>query len=599
VNYLTIGSGLTKACKASGRNVKLAFYQRLLYEDGVLTLPLVIEEEDQRAAVFVYAEADASAAAHYSGTRELLQQRERINAYYYALDPLLPADPAAVVEPLDTTHFDRPERERPGAEYAIWWPTPEEPRWVDSPALGHLDRWFEALDGYSYLLFTSFVKELNLAESDENQLFALPAQPMMVQVDGPGELMLYLHASKAEGMWLAFHTSDTSAAERNLLLKLLADLATRIRALIEERGIEPSTEELGCALGSWHEVREQATRMESEEAEDMRIGCIVESGTTRWRMPGATSAADRKASAASAEQSEALGEFVGQQLDFALEVIGKATENGEAEDSEPNLHPFIAVQKGGDVYRTTLHYCSEQEVMEACPMIVAVRGDVERIAVVWDGFLRQGEERTDAVLARAQAKGEAQCHLYGQRYRPPEGGRPAAPLGNPVIFATGPSLFPESPESEGEPPPPSQSLHAFVEQTVDATLKWITLGDPSGVKLYHEGMALFSPNMHLKVGDETRLHRFALGNLVWAVKASRKTVSEESQARLAVLVYDDVMTLNGRDARSLRFHAHEPGAPRSWVFAQAYETPQADEPFTTKGPLTLVGYAEPLFPAGS
>jgi hypothetical protein len=138
-------------------------------------------------------------------------------------------------------------------------------------------------------------------------------------------------------------------------------------------------------------------------------------------------------------------------------------------------------------------------------------------------------------------------------------------------------------------------LDAFVKQTVEATLKWITIDDPSGVELYHEGEALFSPNLHLRVGDRTHMNRFAMGNLVWAIKTSRDVSEKESQASMAVLVYDDVTTVNDREARSLRFHASERSAPRSWVFAQAYETPMAGEPFTTKGFLTLLGCAEPLF----
>jgi hypothetical protein len=60
---------LAKARKAEGRNVTIAFHQQLLYEDGVLTLPLVVEEQDLRTAVLAYGEADASAVAHYSGMR--------------------------------------------------------------------------------------------------------------------------------------------------------------------------------------------------------------------------------------------------------------------------------------------------------------------------------------------------------------------------------------------------------------------------------------------------------------------------------------------------------------------------------------------------
>jgi hypothetical protein len=604
VNYLVLGAELLRAGEASGTDLDITYYKGLLYEDGIVTLPLVVEEKGQQTAVFAYGAANANASAHYSGMRALLRQREQINACYYAIGALSPTKSSNVIERLDTPHFHPTEQERPDAEYALWWPTPEDPRLADSPALSYLDRWFETLDGYDWLLFTSFVKTLELVEFEEDQLFALPEQAMMEQVDGPGDLKLYLHASKGEGLWTAFHIKDTSASDRNLLLKHLADLGAGHRKLIEEKDADGLAADKGRALGFWRTARDEALRKEANGESDLRVGYIVESGSARWRAPGASSAAERKEASARLDYSTSsggsgdLGDFVFDQLDYALETVVEAephTQNGEP--NEPNLHPFVAIRKGDNVYRTTLHFFTEQEVIQTCPGIIREHGDVDMVAIVWDGIVRQGEERSDAILAQAQAKGDAECRFFGQRYRPPHGGQPAAALGNSFMSGTAPSLLPPVSREE-PPPPPSDELRRFVQEVVGTTLKWIAIGDPSGMNLYQEGMTLFSPNLELDVGDKTLSNRFVFGNLLWATGASRKVITENKMSRKAVLVYDDVTTLNGKDARSLRFQASEPGAPCSWIFVQAYETPQGGKPFTIKGSLELLSHAEPLFPSG-
>src|SRR5262245_36173005 len=51
----------------------VAFMRDFLYDDGILRVPIVIEEGGQKTCVFVYTADDENAAAHYSGVRSLLR----------------------------------------------------------------------------------------------------------------------------------------------------------------------------------------------------------------------------------------------------------------------------------------------------------------------------------------------------------------------------------------------------------------------------------------------------------------------------------------------------------------------------------------------
>jgi len=88
-----------------------------------------------------------------------------MSAVYYAPGPIQPAKPAIVLDRIETDHFSLPEGEpapRTG-EYALWWPTAEEPRFTGSKAADYLTRAFTALDGYQSYAFSAFAFGLRLA----------------------------------------------------------------------------------------------------------------------------------------------------------------------------------------------------------------------------------------------------------------------------------------------------------------------------------------------------------------------------------------------------------------------------------------------------
>jgi hypothetical protein len=147
----------------------------------------------------------------------------------------------------------------------------------------------------------------------------------------------------------------------------------------------------------------------------------------------------------------------------------------------------------------------------------------------------------------------------------------------------------------GEEPDPGVRVHA--EQSLGQTLKILTVADPSAAHRYREGEPLLMPTLLLRVDGGIFTHRFAMGSRAWARGACPGAIADSPAASFAAFVYDDVASVDGRPARSLRFHVQAQGSPAAFVFAQAYEVPRKGTPFALRGELTLIGRAPGLFPA--
>jgi hypothetical protein len=583
-------SGLVmKGLEEDGIQFTLDPFSSFLYEDGVLRVPAIIQEPNARTAVFAYENADADSARHYSAVRSLLRQREQINAVYYAPGALNPAPGGVVLEPLDVGHFVVDEDERPPLEYALWWPTPEEPLLSTSPALAHLDAWFETLAGYASYLFSAFVSNLQLAGPDAKaKLYGLPDAVTVVPLEGPGGQRLYLNASASDGLWFALDVA-TPVATRNRLLKLMAGMARDFKATCVTAKVPPYESD-AATLAYWRKCRARALEVEGEDG--LRIGFTTDVGA-KGRYPGATTAAERAqgslAPAGGPGPSEALAGFAEEQLDAALRIV--ATRAGKRDD-DPNLSPFLAVRVDGRTETVTLHMFTDPEAAERAPVLLAERPAASMAVLACDSIINIGGERTDAVRLRAQERGSDASYEFYQRYRLKD---ELQLVGNWALSGTAGSLFTATAPEAGEPP---AHVWATAEARLADLLKWMTIGDPSGAKMYERRQPLISPCLYTLDGGSWKMSRFVMGNEAWAESASVADCSSAKQAgaSVAVFEYDEVLEMDGTEARRFKLRVHHRGDAHSWVFVQPYATPVKGKPFTTVGPMALVRAAEPLLP---
>ncbi len=581
----------------------LGMLVRRMYDDGILSIPLLLDVKGQHHAVYVYSKADAEAAAHFTGVRTLLRQRDHTNAVYYAPEPLQPTKPAEVLEPLEPGHFTKASDDRPAAEYALFWPTDDDPKLASSPALGHLDRWFQNLSGRFYIYFSMLAETLELGgddgedggddakDDDTPKIYTLPSKPMLVGVTGPSDLKLYLHASKEQGLWFAFDTR-TPASERNLLLEHLAHAAETVQRLGAEHHAPVHADERDV-YAAWSKQRSEYLAKESQNAEGLRLRLISEQGSARVSGPGATSAPERAAAAPDIpEPSEPLLDFVRSELDVAFARVRAAAARGEG---GPNLHPFLAAHAGNDVWRTVMPMTEEPDAVAFTPQILAERRDADFVALLCDGYLTIGGERSDALVVHAQERGAEGSQIFGQRYRLSDSHKVEL-LGNWALVSAAASLWPT--ESAASGAEPSERLRTFVDERVRQRLDWLKLGvdtDEEAEPLGDDD-TLLSPHLERVKAGKSFTNGYMMMGLAAALPLARKTLAEEPTCELASLEFDDPTTCGDRPARSIRFWAQERGTPCAFIFAQAYQPRSKDGPFAAVGSLTLVRPADPLFP---
>ncbi len=130
-------------------------------------------------------------------------------------------------------------------------------------------------------------------------------------------------------------------------------------------------------------------------------------------------------------------ELVYDALDHAVETV---QELGGG-DGEPALHAFLWLRDDQNTYRATFFMLNEPEAVKACRKSSEKWPSADRGVLVCDSYLRDGAQRTDALIARAYERGTPQTYVFALRYQPPKKGQPFSVIGNPMLFAREEPLF--------------------------------------------------------------------------------------------------------------------------------------------------------------
>ncbi len=586
INVLVIGAQLAEFTKP--RDGKIAFMRDFLYEDGILQVPLVVEEDDARTCVFVYSDGDKDAAAHFSGVRALLRSRENATAVYYGPQALAPTKSAEVLRPIDTPLFSR--REQPqNARFALWWATPEDPLFSQSRDRELLDRWFDALNGYFFLVFSAFVNDLDLVQQKQ-KVHALPGQPFLEALRAPGDLEVLLHASAPEGVFLAFDQDRTSAASRHLLLGLLADFAVKYRAAIEANKVPPRAEEQG--LAAWRAVRDEALAKEAAGGTDVALHTISIRDGQPCRHPGARTSEERAA------QPQMVGR---EDLDFAMDLIERTVakrktraveQSSQQQVGRPNLFPIIAVKANGHVWERELPYEDAQEALAVAQRALDDWPDAEIVAVLFDAAIRENGVRTDIFNVRLENRVAGAAADLMQRYKASASGTLEF-AGRPTAMPIDRFLLPPTPDPRV---PVDSGLTAFTLQALDEIIQMMTIVEPSGLHGDDPSAVLTGPSALVNLGEEQpHVFHFALQGPLTAAATCVKSI-EGKPVQWIVFFIDDLVTKDGTPDRRLRLCVQRRGDAGAAVFEQRYEPPVKGKRFAPCGDLAFKRWGGSFLP---
>jgi hypothetical protein len=588
VNLVLVGAQLASIGKP--RASRVAFLRDFLYEDGILRVPIVVEEGEQKTCVFVYSNRDANAAAHFSGVRTLLRSRENAGAVYYGPKALTPATAGDVLQPIDTPFFSKAPGPEQDAAFALWWATEDVPTLAGSDERSLIDRWFEAIDGYGFLLLTAFLKDLDLVK-DKRGAYALPPQPLLQPLMGPGETRMLLHASESEGLFFAFDES-TPASRRRVLLRLLADFAVLYRRAIEAKGLAPQENEKGPGLGCWRAIRDAALAKEAGGGTGLKLHAVRFQGGQPTRSPNATTAEDRAA------QPQTPGR---EELDFGMDLLDRviarlkntrASGSTQAALGMPNFAPVIAAKVGADVFERRCPAEDAAEAQAAAARALDEWPTAEIVGVVVDAAIRENGKRTDVFDVKVENRASSRAGALFQRYRVGVDGGIEL-IDRPTAMPAESFLLDADCHRE---PAPDDAVAALARRALDTIVSSLTVIEPSGMYCDDAEEALLSPSALLGIAGDPHPHtvRFMLQGPIAAAMSCCATL-QDKPAEWVVFHIDDLVSRNGAPDRRLRLCVQRRQDPGIAIFDQRYEAPRKGRPFALRGGLEFKRWGGSMF----
>jgi hypothetical protein len=574
---------------ASGATVE--FVRRYVYDDGLLEVPIVVQADGTTTAVFFYPSAADNAAGRYAGARQLLKQREGIQAVFYCTEPIAVAPPVRVLVPLDTPMFTTWPAPITDARYALWWPSAEDPMFAMSEDVLLLDRWFAAIDGYGHALFSALGSELGfIAKQDGRaQLMLLPETPYLHPTRGPEGSPLLLNGSQDQGVFFAFDRATVTPARRRTLLRLLADFAERCRPVVERQVASAPRDR---ALLTWHEIREQTLVQEAAGATVAAIyETVIGGGQVRQPTPPMS---DAEAAARETLPSNDALQFAARLLQATASDIQQRTAARSSADAlgSANVSPAIVAVVNGVVHRRELYGESADLGLAELAHAGEEWPSATLIVGVIDAALRNDDGRIDVLRALVQEGGKAGDLLW--RYTTdPQGvlvldGRPSV---------TAAPLFAGPPE-----PPPLGGSPVFDDACgarVDEAVGFLTrLASRAGAQTASPAHApVLMPFAMVWRGAEAGTHNaFAMMGPMKALQGCRRLLAQDAAAETVVFGFDDLRDVDGMPDRRLRCYVQRRGMPKAAIVDQRFDLPFAERPLTLKGEWTFVRWTASLFP---
>lgn len=215
---IMFAAGVRRSFEAAGQEVKILELNRLLLlEEGVLEVPLFLRigNEKRKCLVFPFAGTDETTAARIAGLEQALKEAGSPPPCIYTTGPVAETDrrisPVTGFRPEMLTEWEgglpKPNFDIP---YGLWWSKDLSREPEEMPGWRQVRRAFQAMAGLEVHYLNRILQAMGGEEEDgetaeegreEAPAFsALPAEPLVVPLRGPGSLPLILCASREQGV---------------------------------------------------------------------------------------------------------------------------------------------------------------------------------------------------------------------------------------------------------------------------------------------------------------------------------------------------------------------------------------------------------------
>jgi len=118
----------------------------------------------------------------------------------------------------------------PPGEFAMWLPSPGEPRFAPSATRRNIARLYKSADGIETFALADILRRLGVLGGDIRRV-AVPDDLASFPVHGPDDQVFVLSASQEKGIRFHFHESATPAYRNKVLAGFVAYLEFRRRAV--------------------------------------------------------------------------------------------------------------------------------------------------------------------------------------------------------------------------------------------------------------------------------------------------------------------------------------------------------------------------------
>lgn len=217
-----------------------------LSDEGVITIPLVMKKGEDLFALFAfYSEAEA---ANYKKFKQVLVEKCAFKDCYYlsAYDPEKYRVEDGQIEKGTSFHAifkleENAQKEDFEGRYSMWWSTPDDPLFLDSPTAEYYQTIYNSLNGYASYLCGMLICGLRRQEFGR---INLPEEESLIYVTGPNMVKCILALGQEKGIRFLLPRDKVDADYRNNLLKLVSRSMDFLQKGLEERKVpvDPSIE---------------------------------------------------------------------------------------------------------------------------------------------------------------------------------------------------------------------------------------------------------------------------------------------------------------------------------------------------------------------
>lgn len=150
----------------------------------------------------------------------------------------------------------------PPGEYAMWFPSTDEPLFAPSLTRQNIGCVYEALNGITTYVLADILRRYE-GNRDPARRFALPDDQLVLTILSPDDQVFALSVSKEKGIRLHFNRS-TSALDRNRILAAFKEYCGNLRGNIVEAGFPFDEASESPPIEWWHATEHVAHELEEK-----------------------------------------------------------------------------------------------------------------------------------------------------------------------------------------------------------------------------------------------------------------------------------------------------------------------------------------------